>query len=34
MGYSARYAPTKIEYGINRYTNETKRLYGVRFARV
>ena len=24
-----RYAPTKIEYGINRYVNETKRLYGV-----
>jgi GSH-dependent disulfide-bond oxidoreductase len=23
------YAPEKIEYGINRYTNETKRLYGV-----
>eukprot|EP00891_Asterochloris_glomerata_P003660 jgi/Astpho2/3660/Aster-07862 len=24
-----RYAPEKIEYGINRYQNETKRLYGV-----
>ena len=24
-----RYAPEKIEYGINRYSNETKRLYGV-----
>ena len=24
-----RYAPEKIEYGIRRYTNETKRLYGV-----
>jgi len=24
-----RYAPEKIEYGINRYTNETKRLYKV-----
>ena len=24
-----RYAPEKIEYGIKRYTNETKRLYGV-----
>ncbi|MCJ1356788.1 MAG: hypothetical protein MMC33_006784 [Icmadophila ericetorum] len=24
-----RYAPEKIEYGINRYINETKRLYGV-----
>ena len=25
----SRYAPEKIEYGINRYTNETRRLYGV-----
>jgi glutathione S-transferase len=24
-----RYAPEKIEYGIKRYTNETRRLYGV-----
>lgn len=24
-----RYAPTKIQYGIDRYLNETKRLYGV-----
>ncbi len=24
-----QYAPEKIEYAINRYTNETKRLYGV-----
>lgn len=24
-----RYAPEKIEYGINRYQNETRRLYGV-----
>jgi len=24
-----RYAPEHIEYGINRYVNETKRLYGV-----
>lgn len=24
-----RYAPEKIEYGIKRYQNETKRLYGV-----
>ncbi|KAF1816693.1 theta class glutathione S-transferase [Eremomyces bilateralis CBS 781.70] len=24
-----RYAPEKIEYGINRYKNETRRLYGV-----
>lgn len=24
-----RYAPEKIEYGMKRYTNETKRLYGV-----
>ena len=23
------YAPEKIEYAINRYTNEAKRLYGV-----
>jgi len=25
----ARYAPEKIPYGINRYQNETRRLYGV-----
>lgn len=25
----ARYAPTKIEYGINKYTKETRRLYQV-----
>ena len=25
----SRYAPEKIEYGINRYQNETRRLYGV-----
>ena len=24
-----RYAPERIEYGINRYVNETQRLYGV-----
>jgi len=24
-----RYAPEKIEYGINRYQNETRRLYGI-----
>lgn len=24
-----RYAPEKIEYGMNRYKNETRRLYGV-----
>lgn len=24
-----RYAPTKIQYGIDRYINETKRLYSV-----
>lgn len=24
-----RYAPEKIPYGIDRYINETKRLYGV-----
>jgi GST-like protein len=24
-----RYAPEKIEYAINRYTNEVRRLYGV-----
>lgn len=23
------YAPEKIQYGINRYVNETRRLYGV-----
>lgn len=23
------YAPTQIEYAVNRYTNETKRIYGV-----
>lgn len=26
---SQGYAPEKIEYGINRYQNETRRLYGV-----
>lgn len=25
----SRYAPEHIEYGINRYQNETRRLYGV-----
>jgi len=25
----SRYAPERIEYGINRYRNETRRLYGV-----
>lgn len=25
----SRYAPEQIEYGINRYRNETRRLYGV-----
>jgi len=24
-----RYAPEKIEYGVNRYQNETRRLYGI-----
>jgi glutathione S-transferase len=24
-----RYAPERIEYGVNRYTNETRRLYSV-----
>jgi glutathione S-transferase len=24
-----RYAPERIEYGVNRYQNETRRLYGV-----
>ncbi|KAK0929788.1 Glutathione S-transferase 2 [Friedmanniomyces endolithicus] len=24
-----RYAPSHIEYGVNRYQNETRRLYGV-----
>jgi GST-like protein len=28
------YAPEKIEYAINRYTNETRRLYGVMNRRV
>ncbi len=26
---SVGYAPEKIQYGINRYTNETRRLYSV-----
>ena len=26
---SPGYAPEKIEYGVNRYQNETRRLYGV-----
>ena len=25
----SRYAPEIIEYGVSRYTNETRRLYGV-----
>jgi glutathione S-transferase len=25
----SRYAPEHIEYGVKRYTNETRRLYGV-----
>lgn len=25
----SKYAPERIEYGINRYTNETRRLYSV-----
>jgi len=29
-----RYAPEKIEYGINRYQNETRRLYSVLEARL
>jgi glutathione S-transferase len=29
-----RYAPTKIQYGIDRYLNETKRLYSVLEARL
>ena len=33
-GYSGIYAPEKLEYAINRYTNETKRLYGVMNARL
>ena len=28
------YAPEKVEYAINRYTNEAKRLYGVLDARL
>jgi len=30
----SRYAPEKIEYGINRYQNETRRLYSVLEARL
>ena len=26
---TVRYAPEQIEYGIKRYTNEVRRLYGV-----
>src|SRR5476649_2830069 len=29
MNHFRRYAPEKIEYAINRYTNEVRRLYGV-----
>ena len=29
VNHFVRFAPEKIEYGIKRYTNETKRLYGV-----
>ena len=25
----SRYAPERIEYGVNRYVNETRRLYSV-----
>ena len=25
----SRYAPERIEYGVNRYVNESRRLYGV-----
>ncbi|GAA4343885.1 glutathione S-transferase N-terminal domain-containing protein [Pigmentiphaga soli] len=28
-GHFRRYAPERIEYAINRYTNEARRLYGV-----
>lgn len=27
--YACSYAPTRIEYALNRYTNETRRLYQV-----
>lgn len=29
LDHFTRYAPEHIEYGINRYQNETRRLYGV-----
>lgn len=29
LDHFTRYAPEKIEYGVNRYQNETRRLYGV-----
>ena len=28
-GHFVKYAPERIEYGVKRYTNETRRLYGV-----
>ena len=34
MPVLCRYAPEKIEYGIKRYTAETKRLYEVLDARL
>ena len=33
-GHFRNYAPEKIEYGIERYTNEARRLYGVLNARL
>ncbi len=33
-GHFTKYAPEKVEYGINRYTNEAKRLLGVLEARL
>lgn len=29
IDHFTKYAPERIEYGVNRYTNETRRLYGV-----
>lgn len=29
LDHFSRYAPERIEYGVNRYVNETRRLYSV-----
>lgn len=29
VDHFSRYAPERIEYGVNRYVNETRRLYSV-----